>query len=189
MYDDIKQSVLEKYSADIEPLLENWLTLIEKYIDSDAQTKLKKVNSFFNRSCLFGNDVDTWEKKDYWATPFELMLYGGDCEDFAIAKFVTLKLMNVEEEKLRLNYATVIVSGCKTSHMVLSYHDDIDVKILDNMVDTVYSIVNRTDLDLLYSFNTESLWVKNIKQDTNPQTAMTMWKDSISRLTSDGILV
>lgn len=189
MYDDIKQIALDKYGANIEPLMLNWIILMENYIDADIQTKLKKVNSFFNRSCLFGNDSDTWKTKDYWATPFELLLYGGDCEDFAIAKFVTLKLMNVDEEKIRLNYATVDTCGIKTPHMVLCYHeDDGDIKILDNMIDSIYSVASRSDLCLLHSFNTKSLWLNNIKQKNNPQDAMSLWKGVVARLTTDGVL-
>ena len=40
------------------------------------------------------------ERKDYWATPREFANGGGDCEDFAIAKYFLLKRIGFADENL-----------------------------------------------------------------------------------------
>jgi predicted transglutaminase-like cysteine proteinase len=66
---------------------------------------LKQINNFFNQKVEFGEDIDVWGKSDYWATPLESIgRLAGDCEDYSIAKYTFLKILNVPNEKLRLTY-------------------------------------------------------------------------------------
>ena len=52
---------------------------------------------------LFEDDDQHWHQADYWATPIEtLASNGGDCEDFSIAKYFTLRELGVAEQCLRL---------------------------------------------------------------------------------------
>ena len=49
------------------------------------------MNRFFN-NIRFRSDQKTWGKEDYWALPREFLNRGiGDCEDYAIAKYITLR--------------------------------------------------------------------------------------------------
>ena len=84
--------------------------------------KLEKVNRFFNQ-VNFVSDAIHWQKKDYWATPIEFLASdGGDCEDFALAKYFTLKMLGVPEKKLNLTY--VKAWKLNQSHMVLTYYNN-----------------------------------------------------------------
>jgi predicted transglutaminase-like cysteine proteinase len=52
---------------------------------------LQKVNDFFNK-IPYLTDQEHWGVPDYWATPAEMVAsWGGDCEDYAIAKYMSLK--------------------------------------------------------------------------------------------------
>jgi predicted transglutaminase-like cysteine proteinase len=137
------------------------LTKLQELILSDNSVtdrdKLNKVNNFFNQM-EFVSDLDHWGKKDYWATPVELLTtYAGDCEDFSAAKFFTLLAMGVPEEKLYLTY----VKSLKYNdyHMVLTYHSNPkdEPLILDNIVGKVKSSSERADLVFIYSFNGRDL--------------------------------
>ena len=45
---------------------------------------------------------------DYWATPVESLRKGeADCEDYAIAKYFTLRQLGVADDKLRITYYKV----------------------------------------------------------------------------------
>ena len=86
----------------------------------------------------FINDQALWEKKDYWATPIEtLSIGGGDCEDYAIAKYFTLKQLGVDESKLRLTYVKAI--ELNQAHMVLTYFENKRAVplVLDNLINNI----------------------------------------------------
>lgn len=116
---------------------------------------LRPINAYFNRIPAF-TDQAHWGVDDYWATPAEtLASNGGDCEDYAIAKYFTLKELGVPISRLRLVY----VRTPRTAHMVLAYYPDAqsDPLILDNLQGTIESASARTDLTPVYSFNDEDL--------------------------------
>ena len=53
--------------------------------------KIIEINKFFN-TLAYGQDIFVWGQSDYWATMYEFLAKGaGDCEDYSIAKFETLK--------------------------------------------------------------------------------------------------
>ena len=57
----------------------------------------------------FIDDIIHWNKVDYWATPIEFLAsHGGDCEDFAIAKYFTLIQLGIPEEQLTLTYVKAL---------------------------------------------------------------------------------
>ena len=98
----------QKYGKSARLRLVAWEDLI---ISGNSQTdleKLENVNQFFNQM-EFVDDIDHWGEKDYWATPIEFLgTQGGDCEDFTIAKYFTMKDMGIKEEKLNLTYVKSI---------------------------------------------------------------------------------
>ena len=108
---------------------------------------------------IFVSDADHWWRTDYWATPAEFIASGGgDCEDFAIAKFFSLKSLGISSDKLALNY--VFASRLNQSHLVLAYYPlpGKEPWILDNLMDAIKPASQRTDLVPIYSFNANTLW-------------------------------
>lgn len=128
------------------------------YYESE-QTKLKKINDFFNM-LTFVDDIDLWGTKDYWATPNEFIGAGaGDCEDFTIAKYLTLRRLGVADRKLRLIYVKSLTLN--QFHMVLAYYEtpsSVPV-LLDNLDGDIKPATQRKDLLPIYSFNGENLWL------------------------------
>jgi predicted transglutaminase-like cysteine proteinase len=126
----------------------------------NERQKLEVVNDFMNRT-PFVSDRQHWGKEDYWATPVEfLSTHGGDCEDFSIAKYFTLRALGVPDEKLQITYVreTRIYNQ---AHMVLAYFatPDAEPLILDNINMTILPGSSRTDLIPVYSFNGSGLWL------------------------------
>lgn len=126
--------------------------------DLDDMGKMEKVNDFFN-GFPYESDQKIWGVSDYWATRLEFIGKGkGDCEDFVIAKYFTLKELGIPISKLFMTYAQSLRH--KTSHVVLTYYqtphsiplvmDNYNYKILPSNV--------RTDLIPIYSFNGDDLF-------------------------------
>ena len=145
----------------------------------DATTEmpiLRKVNDFFNQVPYF-SDIEHWKVADYWATPVELVAsYGGDCEDYSIAKYMTLKELGVPVERLRITYVRAIRLG--VTHMVLAYYPspDADPWILDNLEHDVRRASARTDLAPVYSFNDDDLWMAGTASKGGAGNVR-LWKD------------
>ena len=87
----------------------------------------------------FVSDIQHWGKTDYWATPVEfLSTNGGDCEDYSIAKYFTLRTLGVADDKLRITYVKELVQY-NEAHMVLAYFPNADDEplVLDNINKTI----------------------------------------------------
>ena len=136
-----------------------WEDMIRKDNSTSDRQKLEKVNQFFNSRIRFASDWDVWGVEDYWATPFEFLCKNaGDCEDFAIAKFFTLKAIGVGEEKLNIMYVKALQYGI--AHMVLAYYNSPGAEplILDNLIDGIAPASKRPDLLPVFGFNGSGLW-------------------------------
>ena len=160
----ISQRVLKtaeaKYGQDAVSRLLRWQDLIRQDASPGDREKLEKVNAFFNGMIRFVNDVDLYGVKDYWATPYELIARAaGDCEDFAIAKFFTLKALGVAEDRLNITYVKALQYNIH--HMVLTYysHPGAEPLVLDNLIDTIAPASRRKDLMPIFSFNGTGLWL------------------------------
>ena len=74
----------------------DWQQMINLARTEPVAVKLSRVNEFFNYRTRFEDDIAAWSQDDYWATPLETLTRGrGDCEDFAIAKYVSLMELGV----------------------------------------------------------------------------------------------
>ena len=118
---------------------------------------LRPVNGFFNRLPSV-TDLVHWGVEDYWATPSEFLASNaGDCEDYAIAKYFTLKELGVPVSRLRLVYAQTWRAG--GAHMVLAYYSapGADPLILDNLDGGIRPGSDRSDLTPVYTFNDDDV--------------------------------
>ena len=155
---------------------------------SDRQ-KLELVNDFMNHT-PFKSDREHWGKEDYWATPIEfLSTNGGDCEDYSIAKYFTLRALGVADDKLQITYGKEI-KVYNEAHMVLAYFTDPDAEpvILDNINKTIQQASLRTDLVPVYSFNGSGLWLAKEQagrgQSVGSADRIGHWKDLQGRMRS-----
>jgi predicted transglutaminase-like cysteine proteinase len=147
----------DQYGISARKRLLAWQDLIRTQ-GGDDLLKLEEVNRFFNR-IPFISDIAHWGKEDYWATPTEFLASnGGDCEDFAIAKYFTLIRLGVAEKQLTLTYVTAL--SLSQSHLVLLYYPGpgLDPLVLDSLADAIEPSSRRTDLLPIYSFNASDLW-------------------------------
>lgn len=184
-----------RYGAPAVLALNQWRDMVMQVQNLPEREKMNRVNDFFNRRVQFREDADIWAKADYWATPLETLGRGeGDCEDFAIAKYVTLKSLGVPVEKLRMTYVRAQIGGSSSvsqAHMVLSYYPSAveEPLILDNLIDDIRPASRRADLYPVFSFNSAGLWVGSgpTEKASGSSTArLSRWRDLIARMQSEG---
>ena len=168
-----------------------WRDLLTQAASQPDAAKLRRVNDFFNRRTRFGEDSDIWGRQDYWATPLEVLGRGqGDCEDFAIAKYVTLKLLGIPSEKLRLTYVKARIGGPQSTlvqaHMVLSYYPapNDEPLVLDSLISDIRPASRRPDLITIFGFNAEGLWVGGA---TSASRRFSKWQSVLARMREEGI--
>ncbi len=152
-------SARELYGGAGAQRLIHWQNLLNYSQDLSEAQKLVEVNDFFNRM-RFVRDIDHWGEEDFWATPVEFLASGaGDCEDYSIAKYFTLRELGVPDDKLRITYVKAVTLD--QAHMVLSYFASPGAEplILDNLVSEIRPASNRRDLEPVYNFNGDGLWL------------------------------
>jgi predicted transglutaminase-like cysteine proteinase len=179
-----------KYGKDARSLLVAWEEIIIQDTSQTDLEKLERVNDFFNQM-EFVDDTIHWGKKDYWATPIEFLgTQGGDCEDFSIAKYFTLKAMGIEEENLNLTYVKAL--NYNVHHMVLTYYSapGAEPLVLDNLVGEIKPASQRTDLIPIYSFNGTGLWLAKQRgrgKLAGSSSRLQRWQDLIQRMSEDNL--
>ncbi len=135
------------------------IKLLNKIDTMSEKQKLKEINDFFNK-IKFKNDIKVWKKKDYWATREEFLnIAVGDCEDYVIAKYFSLRQLGISDEKIFLTYVKAI--KYKQSHMVLTYFETKHSTplVLDNIVKEILPSSKRRDLRPLFNFNGEKIYM------------------------------
>ena len=168
-----------------------WEELIRQDRSRTDLDKLKLANNFFNSKIRFSNDYDVWGVLDYWATPIELICKGaGDCEDFAIAKYFTLKAMGLPDEKLKITYVKAVQQNMH--HMVLTYYSDPEAEplVLDNLVDSINPASKRTDLVPIFSFNGSGLWVAKQRGQgkmAGSANRIRLWQDLLQKMAENSV--
>ena len=180
-------SISAKYGAKAKSRVELWDAMLQSSKNKKILNKLKNVNDFFNK-IKYKTDSRHWRKKDYWATPFEFMgTAAGDCEDYAIAKYLSLRKIGVPDSKLRITYVKYkrVRSKFEQAHMVLTYtHKPGSTPIvLDNINKKLKLATKRKDLKPIYSFNASGLWQAKNKGSVRVGTNnLRSWKDLMSRI-------
>lgn len=179
----------KKHNKFARQRVEAWQTLIASSQNLSDDEKLHLVNNFFNNNVMFINDKALWDKEDYWATPLEALSVGaGDCEDYSIAKYFTLKQLGVNEDKLRITYVKAIEIG--QAHMVVTYFKDKRSVplVLDNIDSEIKPANLRTDLVPVYSFNGNGLWLAKSRGEgkrVGNASRLSLWEDLSQRMNSE----
>lgn len=190
----LRQSMQRLYGQRGMAVLEEWLAMLDRLAGADLRTQLREVNSFFNRRVRWVDDIVAWGEEDYWATPLETLGNGrGDCEDYSIGKYVTLKQLGVPGEQLRMIYVRARIGRSQISqaHMVLGYYETpaAEPLLLDNIVPSITPASQRTDLDPVFSFNSSGLWAGGSTQSrADPLARLSRWRNAINRMQQQGFI-
>ena len=191
--DNLFNYVARRFSPDAPKRLTLWQRLIQDMRNAEAagarrsepkaeSLTLRKMNDFFNQIPYY-NDIVHWGKEDYWATPVEaLSSFGADCEDYSIAKYLSLKELGIPIERLRITYVRAKDLG--ESHMVLAYYPTPEAEplILDNLTRELKPASQRPDLEPVYSFNDDDLWLPSGAAKRGGASQVRLWRELKEKL-------
>ncbi len=123
--------------------------------DKDRMAQIVAVNNLINKA-KYVSDDNNWNQKDYWNSPGEFMSRFGDCEDFAIAKFVALDMLGFSQESKRI--VAVKDLNLKAGHAVLVVFVDGKAWVLDNQIPQVIEATKIRHYDPVFSINQKYWW-------------------------------
>jgi len=140
-------------------LLDDWRDFLAGLQDKDRSTQLERVNDFVNRFA-YRSDASNWNRPDYWAAPAEFFNAGGDCEDFAIAKYFSLKLLGISPEAMRI----VILRDKRrnTNHAVLTVEHEGETLMLDSIERAVMPWREARHYSPYISVNERYFWLHTV---------------------------
>ncbi|MCR4667624.1 MAG: transglutaminase-like cysteine peptidase [Desulfovibrio sp.] len=116
---------------------------------------LRYVHTFWNK-WPYREDSLNWGTQDYWAIPAEFLKKSGDCEDYAIIKYFTLKELGIPADKMRIVVLRDTVRNL--AHAVLVVYLDSDAYVLDNLSSAVLSHTRFRHYQPQYSVNEFGRW-------------------------------
>jgi predicted transglutaminase-like cysteine proteinase len=128
------QIVLGRCRADPEscpPHAAQFIRLINAVTSKSGRAKLDEANRAINAVIGYASDLAQHGEADRWSAPLATFATAkGDCEDYAIAKYVALAEAGFPRDKLRLVLVRDRAVG--QDHAVLAAHLDDRWLILDN---------------------------------------------------------
>lgn len=169
--------------------IDAWQRLLATQKPLDEAEQLRVVNQFFNHQLRYMEDLDLWHEVDYWATPIEALFKGaGDCEDYAIAKYFSLRHLGVPAQKLRITYVKALRQN--RAHMVLTYYATPTAMplVLDSLMDPILPANQRQDLLPVYAFNGEGLWLTGAggNKKVGDTKRLSRWQDVLKKMNAEG---
>jgi predicted transglutaminase-like cysteine proteinase len=136
--------------------MRDWKDNVQSFAGLPLKEMASRVNSLANNKPYI-SDNRNWGTSDYWESPSEFVARGGDCEDFAIAKYAALKSLGVPEERLRL--AIVHDNVKNIPHAVLIVYTDDGVYALDNQNKGLVSAGGEGRYRPIFSINSTGWWL------------------------------
>lgn len=192
--DRVVQASQQTHGPTAAGVVRDWGNVLTLFRSGSEQQKLRDINEYFNRKLRFVDDQTNWGQNDYWATPIEALLRGaGDCEDYSIAKYVSLKFLGVPVTKLRITYVRARIGGAGSNitqaHMVLTYYASPDAEplILDNLIGEIRPASRRPDLQPVFSFNSEGVYGASGEVQPGGSSRLSRWNDLVAKMKAEGI--
>lgn len=188
----LQQQLISRFGPARVPLLQDWQALLTTTRPLSEAEKLQQFNDFFNRNIVFDEDIAIWNQSDYWATPLETFGRGrGDCEDFSIAKYYSLRQAGIPVNKMRLIYVKAIQGDSQRAHMVLAYYASpaAEPLVLDNLDPAIKPASKRPDLIPVFSFNSQGIFA-GVSGKTTASAGgtgkLSRWEDLMRRARNEG---
>ncbi len=143
--------------------LDHWARFLDTLRQAGPERQIASINEFINAN-TFISDRDNWGIKDYWSAPGEFFANGGDCEDYVIAKYLSLRRLGFRADDLRL--VVLVDRNRRLAHAVLVVELDGRALVLDNLEDRVRPWSELPHYRPLYSLNEQAVWLHVTVRET-----------------------
>ncbi|MGI9383379.1 MAG: transglutaminase-like cysteine peptidase [Methyloligellaceae bacterium] len=150
-------SLCEGASPHCPAKLTAWRRIVKSMHGLPPLEQLRRVNKAINGLVKYADDVKVFGKRDYWASPVEFVSGRGDCEDYAILKFLTLLELGFDNDQLRV--AVVKDRRRRVLHAVLTVNLHGRVYVLDSLYGAVVEHQYVLKYVPIFSANLSHQWV------------------------------
>lgn len=133
-----------------------WRGLLAEIAGLDLRAKLERVNAAVNRH-PYVPSLSNWGESNHWETPFEFFAKGGQCQDYAITKYLLLRAAGVPAEHLRVVVLRDVQLGL--DHAVIIVYVDGEALMLDNQRRDVVAVKEVRHYQPYYSINEQGWWL------------------------------
>jgi predicted transglutaminase-like cysteine proteinase len=108
-----------------------FLAIVDSGRQREGRARLGEINRAINLSIRAVDDMVQYGQADVWSSPLSTFYHGaGDCEDYAIAKYVALRMAGIAADDLRI--VVMIDTMRREGHAVTAARLDGHWLILDN---------------------------------------------------------
>ena len=114
----------------VSPAALQFLAIVDLAKARDGRARLGEINRAINLAVRPVSDLAQYGQLDVWTPPLATLARGGDCEDYAIAKFVALRRAGIAPDDLRIVIMRDTVRG--EDHAVAAARLDGHWLTLDN---------------------------------------------------------
>lgn len=134
---------------------QKWLALIEDWKTLPKDEQLSRVNRHMN---LFRYVMDpiNWGIRDYWEIPKEFFARFGDCEDYAIVKYFSLRALGWSSDDMKIVVLQDMNLGI--AHAILVVEHNQKSLVLDNQIGQVVDAKRIRHYRPIYSVNENGWW-------------------------------
>lgn len=147
-----------------DPQMQAWKAQLQSLSGASARDKVAAVNSYINQISYI-EDSKLYGQSDYWATPVEFFRKGGDCEDFAIAKYASLRALGFSTDQLRI---AIVQDKIKNiAHAILIVYTEDGTYVLDNQDKRLRYAAEVTRYQPVFSINASNWWLHRLPAGAN----------------------
>jgi predicted transglutaminase-like cysteine proteinase len=132
-----------------------WQKFLDGLRGKPKDVQIEAVNSYANARPYISDPVN-WHEDDYWETPGEFIARFGDCEDYAIIKYLSLKNLGFTDDELRL--VAVKDLNLRVGHAVLVVFFKGKMLLLDNQIKKVVETSIVHHYEPVFSINQTYWW-------------------------------
>lgn len=137
-------------------VIPQWKELVSNMKGKPLEDMLEEINDWGNAHPYIIDQLN-WGMTDYWATPYEFMEMNGDCEDYAIAKYYSLRAAGIPDDRMRIIILQDLNLG-GIIHAVLGVYDGDKLWILDNQIKQVRDAMSIYHYKPIYGTNETRWW-------------------------------
>lgn len=138
------------------PRIQAWKAKLQSLKSASAKDQVSAVNEYIN-NVAYVEDSRNYGISDKWATPVEFFTRGGDCEDFAIAKYASLRALGFSTDQLRI---AIVQDKIKNiAHAILIVYTEDGTFVLDNQDKRTRQVQDVTRYQPVFSINATNWWL------------------------------
>lgn len=141
--------------SDTHCIPQEWQSLLDQLKGVDLRQQIEIANEAMNRQPYVPTEQN-WHRSMYWETAFQFLRYGGQCQDYAIAKYLLLRAAGVPADQMRMVVLRDAAIGL--DHAVLAVYVDGQPMLLDNLRTEIVPADSVSYYHPYYSINEDGWW-------------------------------